>query len=168
VVHHQAQDEACKPKDGGQESKRFRCTPAGALVAEMLDAIPRKSRATVGLVEPIQQDGEGCKPARAEDEVGGVMKHVMSEWKHPEEAEQEGDDGEDQGVDLTTKRLAIPSMGLVVQVELVRHDAENDSSEEELAQAKEEGQQACENHLGGKAMMVLSSRRGFQSGRFGY
>jgi hypothetical protein len=142
MVHHQAlqfmlfkpqniemvpyQNETCKPKNGSQEGKGFRCTPAGALVMQMLDAVPPERRAAVGLVEPIQQHAEGGKPAGAEKKVGRVMHHVVGEREHPHEAEQKGNGGENFGVNLTTKWLAISSMGPVVQVQLVRHDAEND------------------------------------------
>jgi hypothetical protein len=92
---------------------------------EMINTLPVESGAASRLVEPIHKHSEGSEPSGAQKKVCRIMHHVVSEWQQPHEAKQERDDGNDLGVDLTTERITVSSMALVMQVELVGHDAKN-------------------------------------------
>lgn len=87
-----------EPADGGQEGEGLVGLEGAAVVAAEADAAPVEG-VTAAAVEPVHHQAEGGEPAGRDDEVDGPVDEAAGEGEQPEEGEQDGQPGDDLGVD---------------------------------------------------------------------
>lgn len=95
VDANQCRDE---PADGGQEGKGLVSLPRAAVVAPQADAAPVKGAAAAA-AEPVDQQAEDGEPGERDDEVDRPVDEATGEGEQPEEGQQDGEAGDDLGID---------------------------------------------------------------------
>ena len=71
------------------------------------DSTPGEVASAASGVEVVDKDTESSEPASRDDDVGWSMEQVRNSREHPDKGEQEGDDGEDDDVDLSAERTSV-------------------------------------------------------------
>jgi len=102
VEHPHAQERTSEPQNRRNEAEGLGRLPLIAL-ATVLEAGPVKDAAAIDLVDVIDQHGEGSEPGGGEEEVNRVVHEGGGEGQQPDEAEHDGDDGDDHGVDFAAE-----------------------------------------------------------------
>jgi len=138
VEHPHAQERTGKPQNRRNEAKRLGRLPLVAL-STVLQPGPVKDATAINLVNVVDQDGEGGEPGGGEEEVDRVVHEGGGEGQEPDEAEHDGDDGDDHGVDFAAEGAD----GLrVVQMQKPGYDSHDDGGADELGEPQEEGEEA--------------------------
>jgi len=110
----------------------------------VIEATPLERITAVNFMDPVDERAESTEPRKARDEVDWVVHEAGGEGKKPDQAEEDGPDGDDFSVDFAAER---PSVFLVVNMKKVGDNAENDCGADELRKAEDEGKQTRENHV---------------------
>lgn len=126
----QAQQGRDEPADGGQEGKGLVGAPGAAAGAAEAQAAPVEGAAAADAAELVDEQAERGEPAGRQDEVGGPVGEAAREGEQPQQREQDGQAGDDLGVDEARE---VPR-GVVRVVEVVARDAGDDGGEDELRQ----------------------------------
>ena len=110
---------ASKPENATQERKRNSGLPAltGPLVR---DVTPSPDTATAHGSDEVDEKTEGSHPSGEEDKIDGPVDEPASKGDEPDEGEEQGDTGDDLGVD---EALLGPGVGLVEGMEVLAYDA---------------------------------------------
>lgn len=128
----QAQQGRDEPAQRRQEHEGLVGAPGAAVAAAEAQAGPVEDVAAAGPAELVDEQAEGDEPADGEGEVGGPVDEAGGEGEQPEQGEEEGEAGDDLGVDEAAE---LPG-GLVGVVEVVAGDACDDGPEDELERGR--------------------------------
>lgn len=134
-----AQQGRDEPADGRQESKGLVGLEGAAVVAAQADAAPVEGVAAAA-AEPVHEQAEDGEPGERDDEVDGPVDEAAGEGEQPEERQQDGNAGDDLGVDEPAQGPGrLPSAG----VQVVSGDTCDDGSKGQLW-----GESACMSQCG--------------------
>lgn len=138
-----AEEGASEPEAGADEGK---CLIGPPLVTEAttVEAAPAKGSAAVCVVDVLDESAKGSEPGQGENKVEWIVKEGSGEGNHPDQGGDEGHGGDDNGVDCAT--IGKIPFSIVVPVDEVGGNAKADRGGDELAEAKEDGDQTGENH----------------------
>lgn len=87
-----------QPANSRQESKGLVGLPGATVGTAQTKTAPVKSVAAA-VAQPIDEEGEGDKPADGDDEIGGPVDERPGEGEQPDDGEENGKGGDDLGVD---------------------------------------------------------------------
>lgn len=152
-----------KPEDGRQEGEGLSGSPAvaGAAVG---DPTPVKGAGATGAAGEVDEQTEGGEPAERHEDVDGPGDEAAAEGDQPDETQQHGQAGDDEGVDEASMRpdvvvsvcdvqdrgsgLHVVGRGIVADV--VSDDAGHHRSKGDFANAQRDGDHARKDrHDGG-------------------
>lgn len=94
----QTQQRRDQPANSAQERKRLIRLPRPTVGTTEAQVRPVKGAATAA-VEPVDEQTERDEPGDGEDEVGGPVDEASGKGKEPDDGEEDGEAGDDFGVD---------------------------------------------------------------------
>ena len=123
-----AQDGRDQPQDGTEEGERLVGLPGRAVVVAETDVAPVEG-ATTGVAEPVDDQAEGDEPADRDDEVSWPVNEAAAEGEQPDDGQEDGQAGDDLGVDEATQ---LPGRGTLGIVQVLAGEASDDGCEGQL------------------------------------
>jgi hypothetical protein len=75
------------------------------------------------VLDPVDEDAEDCEPSERYQDIDGPDVEGASSWDEPDQSEEDGDAGNDDGVDVASER---PVHVASVVVKVVADDACDD------------------------------------------
>lgn len=94
----QAQQRRDQPANSAQKRKSLIRLPGPAVGTTEAQARPVKGAATAA-IEPVDEQTERDEPGDGEDEIGGPVDEAPREREEPNDGEEDGEAGDDFGVD---------------------------------------------------------------------
>lgn len=125
-VHSQQRRD--EPADGTKEGESLVRLPGATVGATEAQTGPIKGAATAA-VKPVDEQTKGDEPGDGEDEVGRPVDEAAGKGEEPDDGEEDGQAGDDFGVDEAAECPA----GLVVGlVEVVACDTRDNGGKHQL------------------------------------